>query len=271
MFMAGKAIPLCHGHRQDGQVIEPHSPEVLVVEQKDSVVWLTLNRPAKCNALDVELNEALLRTLQTIPSEASIVVVRGAGRHFCAGSDLKDLHQVDRTEAARVMQIELEACLALAGLPQLTVALTHGKCLGGGAILPLYCDLRIGRAGVSFMLPEVSLGWAPPYGLERLAASVPRPFALDMLLSGRVCGDEEALRQGWIQRLTKSGPEEHDLIAQLAGIPRPTLLDTLSLAATKDLKAIRAADDLAMKAFLNHFDTDHARGRIASFFEKKRS
>ncbi len=249
----------------------PAASDVLLTEKKGPVLWLTLNRPAKCNALDVELNQALLHAVKGIERETKIVVLRGAGKHFCAGSDLKDLYRVDRKEAERVMQIELEACLALAALPQLTIALLHGKCLGGGAILPLYCDLRVGRAGVEFSLPEVSLGWAPPYGIERLTAHVPPAFALDMLLTGRACRDEEALEQGWIQRLTQSEQEESELIDRLAQIPPHTLLDTLALARSKNVSAIRAADDGAMKAFLDHFDTDHARNKIASFFEKKRA
>ena len=245
--------------------------DVLLIERKGAVAVLTLNRPSKCNALSVEMNVALSLACASIPTDVGLVVLRGNGKHFCAGSDLKDLYDVDRKEAARVLRIELEACLALARLPQPTVALMHGKCLGGGAILPLYCDLRIGRVGMEVSLPEVSLGWAPPYGLECLRANVSKSFALEMLLSGRACGDREVLEHGWIHRLMNSEDEEQAYLERLMAIPRQTLTDTLALTAPKDLEAICAADHLAMEAFLNHFDTDHARKQIASFFEKKRS
>lgn len=248
----------------------PPSEEVLRIEQKGSVVFLTLNRPNKYNALSVELNEALLQAIQSLPIDSAVVVLRGEGKHFCCGSDLKDLYQVDRAEAERVIRIELEACLALAKLPQLTVASLHGKCFGGGAFLPLYCDFRIGHPGVEFALPEVSLGWVPPYGLERLRANVPQAFALDFLISGRICGDKEALEKGLVHRLMTT-EEELPFLEKLAQIPRTTMADTLSLGYPKDHALIRTADELALAAFLNHFDTDHARNKIASFVEKKRS
>jgi len=244
--------------------------DVLLVEQKGSVAWITLNRPNKCNALDTELNAALRTACQSLPKDVAIVVLRGNGRHFCAGSDLKDLYQVDRREAERVIRLEMEACQALAALPQLTIALVHGKCYGGGAFLPLYCDLRIGRAGVEFALPEVALGWVPPYGLERLLANTPRAFALEMLLSGRTCGEHEALEKGWIHRLMAEEAEEMSYVDALAAIPPQTLLDTCVLTSANNLQEMREADEKALAAFLDHFDTDQARNTVASFIEKKR-
>jgi len=245
----------------------PPSSEVLLTEQKGPILWLTLNRPNKYNALSVELNEALLRACGAVTDDVAVVVLRGEGKHFCVGSDLKDLYQVDRAEAERVLRIEMEACLALAALPQLTVAVLHGKCFGGGAILPLYCDLRIARAGVELAMPEVSLGWTPPYGIERMHANMARSFALEVLLTGRVCGDREAVERGWVHRLV-SAEEETPLLEKLAQISRRTLGDTL---APKNPEEIRQADENALAAFLDHFDTDHARNKIASFVEKKRS
>jgi enoyl-CoA hydratase len=245
------------------------SDSALRIERKGPVVYLTLDRPTKYNALSVELNEALTRACREVPDDVSVVVLRGEGKHFCVGSDLNDLYKVDRAEADRVLRIEIEACQALLALPQLTVAVMHGKCFGGGAFLPLYCDYRIGRPGVEIALPEVALGWIPPYGIERLNRYVPRAFALDMLLTGRVCSDREAVDRGWIHRLA-TAEEEQALIEKLAAVPPRTLRDVLQLAQERNVEAARPADDLALAAFANHFDTDHARNQIASFVEKKR-
>jgi enoyl-CoA hydratase/carnithine racemase len=247
------------------------SSDVLLVERKGPLVFITLNRPEKYNALNVDLNVAFTRALHSIAADAAVVVLRGAGKHFCAGSDLYDLYKVDRREAERVIRLEMEASHALAALPQLTVALVHGKCFGGGAFLPLYCDLRIGRADVEFACPEVSLGWAPPFGLERLLANLPSSFALEMLLSGRVCGDKEALEKGWLHWLTTTEEDEFSYLEKLAQIPRRTLIDTLALVRPKNLQEMQTADERALAAFLDHFDTDHARNKIASFVEKKRN
>lgn len=248
----------------------PHPP-VLTIERAGTVTWLTLNRPRKANALNLALNQALIEACRGLGPETAIVVLQGAGNHFCGGSDLLDLYQVDRAEAARVIKLEIDACHALAALPQLTVAMLHGKCYGGGAILPLYCDLRIGRSGVEFCLPEVGLGWAPPYGIERMESQLGRSFAIEMLLSGRTCNDQEALRHGWIAHLLAADPAEGiAYVNRLAQPPAPVLPDTLGLVSRKDLSRIKAADSKALEVFLDHFDTDHARAQIARFVEKKR-
>ena len=251
-------------------MITEASTAVLQVERTGSLVWLTLNRPSKCNALDVELNTALTAACKAIPADATVVVLRGAGKHFCAGSDLKDLYKVDRAEARRVIQLEIDACYALAALPQLTIALLHGKCYGGGAMLPLFCDLRIGVAGVDFALPEVALGWVPPYGIDRMAALVPHAFTMDLLLSGRTCGDAEALQQGLLSRITATSEDAQEYIRRIAEIPSQTLLDTVSLTRLKQQDAMRVADSVAFDAFLDHFDTDNARSKINSFMEKRK-
>lgn len=243
----------------------------LLLEQKGSIAWITLNRPNKCNALNTTLSMALTTACHSLAKDVAVVVLRGNGRHFCTGSDLTDLNHADRCAAEHVIRLEIGACHALAALPQLTVAIVHGKCYGGGALLPLYCDLRIGLSGVEFALPEVALGWVPPFGIERLLANTHRTFALEMLLSGRVCGDKEALEMGWIHRLLAAEDAGSSYLDMLAGIPRQTLADTRALTIARDLQQMCEADDKAFAAFLNHFDTDQARSMIASFVERKRS
>ncbi|MGH9342158.1 MAG: enoyl-CoA hydratase/isomerase family protein [Terriglobia bacterium] len=246
------------------------APECAVlVEQKGPVTWVTLNRPHKHNALNTEMSAALARACKALTRDVEIVVLRGSGKNFCAGSDVMDLYAVDSRAAAAVIQLEMDAGYAFAALPQLTIAVLHGKCCGGGAMLPLYCDMRIGYAGVELALPETRLGWAPPYGIERLVADTSAAFALDMLLTGRVCGDKEALASGWLQRLVNGEAEVSGLIEQLLQTPGQTRKDTLALARARRLPAAQKADGLAFEAFLNHFDTEYARQSIAAFVKRK--
>ena len=252
-------------------MIAPASSRVLTVEQKGSVVSITLNRPEKCNALSAELSTALLQACESLSNDAEIVVLRGNGKHFCAGSDLKELHGASLREAERIIQLEIDACGALASLPQLTIAVIHGKCFGGGAILPLYCDLRIGCPGVEFALPEVPFGWIPPYGLERMMAALPRPFSLDMLLSGRVCGEAEALEKGWIHWLESACEAQSSRLNQLLQLNHETLRDTVSFMVNKDLEQMRHADSTALHLFLQHFNTGYARSKIENYMNRRKS
>ena len=89
----------------------------------------------------------------------------------------------------------MDACFALSALPQSTVAVVHGMCFGGGAALPLYCDFRLGYPGVEFAIPEILIGWLPAWALNRMLMTLPLPFVLEMLLSGRSCSTQEALQR----------------------------------------------------------------------------
>lgn len=249
----------------------PVSSKILVVEQKGSIVSITLNRPEKCNALSAELSTALLHACESLNNDAEVVILRGNGRHFCAGSDLTELHAASLREAERLIQLEIDACHALASLPQLTIAVTHGKCYGGGAILPLYCDLRIGCPGVEFALPEVPFGWIPPYGLERMMAALPRSFSLEMLLSGRVSRDAEALEKGWIHWLEDDCGTRSSRLDQLLQLNQEIVRDTVSFMVDRDLEQMRQADRTLLHLFLQHLDTEHARSKLGNYMNKKRS
>jgi len=248
----------------------PVSSEILMVERKGSVLSITLNRPDKCNALSAELSTALLHACKSVSNDVEVVILRGSGRHFCAGSDLKELCAADLREAKRLIQLEIDACHALASLPPLTIAVTHGKCFGGGALLPLYCDIRIGLPGVEFALPEVPFGWIPPYGLERMMANIPRSHALDMLLSGRVCGDAEALEKGWIHWLESAHGTQSFHLDKLLQLNREMLRDTVSFMADKNPEQMRESDQNALYLFLQHLKTEYAQSKLESFMGKQR-
>ena len=241
--------------------------KVVTIEQERSIVTITLNRPDKCNALSAGLSTVLVQACESVSSDADIVILRGNGRHFCAGSDLRELQAANLQEAERLIQLEIDACHAIASLPQLTIAITHGKCYGGGAILPLYCDLRIGLPGVEYALPEVPFGWIPPYGLHQMMKALPPSFALEMTLSGRTCREAEALDKGWIHWLERDG-ETPSHLNQVLQLNPETLRDTVSLIANKNLEQMRRSDRAALHLFLKHLNSEHARSKLAKFKTK---
>lgn len=246
------------------------SSEILTVEQKESVVSLTLNRPDKCNALNAKLCSALIEACESLNNDVEVVILRGNGLHFCAGADLKELCGADRREVERAIQFQIDACHALASLPQPTIAIIQGKCYGGGAFLSLYCDLRIGCIGVEFALPEVRFGWIPPYGLERMMVALPRSFGLEMLLSGRTCGDAEALEKGWIHSLVENSDIQSSFLDRVLQLSREPFVDTVSLMQDKDPERMRQADLHSLQLFLRHFHTNYARSELNNYFDRRR-
>jgi enoyl-CoA hydratase/carnithine racemase len=245
---------------------------MILEHRTGSVAWLHLNRATKCNALCLSLNQAIIDSCKRLEHDpnTSVVVLAGEGRHFCAGVDLHDLYGADRAEAERVIRVAMEACWALAALPQLIIALLHGKCLGGGAMLPLYCDLRVGDGSVILALPEVQLGWPPPYGIASLQSRLGRERALHYLLSGESCTARDALLQGWLDVLVEDRAAAEAYVQKIGVIETMLLQSTLCLTPRPDLETVRAVDEQALIAFLDAFDTEEAKRAVAGFVERRK-
>ncbi len=124
-----------------------------------ATIWL--NRPERSNAFDQQMLDELAREFFARASDEStrIVVLRGIGKHFCAGADLNARDGEQEASAAHASLIDVLA--ALEALPKPTVAVVHGAAVGGGAALAACCDIVIAAEGAFFSIPEVRVGMAP--------------------------------------------------------------------------------------------------------------
>ncbi|MBX6375943.1 MAG: enoyl-CoA hydratase/isomerase family protein, partial [Acetobacteraceae bacterium] len=131
-------------------------------ETRGRVLLLTLDRPAKRNALDRALCEALLAALGET-GDAAALVVAGAGPSFCAGADLGEWRALEADPAAREARAALgEALLAAPGeVPKPVVAAVHGAAMGAGAALALGCDMVVMAEGARLGYPEARQGIFP--------------------------------------------------------------------------------------------------------------
>jgi enoyl-CoA hydratase len=153
---------------------------------------LTLNRPDKLNALDTATFEELDAHLAELEAQDSIgcVVLRGAGRAFCAGADLGDI-------AAATVTFKPMVIDRLAALPQPTIAAVHGVCMTGGLELALGCDFIIADATARFADTHGKWGLLGAWGMsQRLPRRIGTSAAKSMMLSSRTVGAEEALSLG---------------------------------------------------------------------------
>ncbi|MGB1188826.1 MAG: enoyl-CoA hydratase/isomerase family protein [Pseudomonadales bacterium] len=137
------------------------SESLLVTERDGDVLTMVLNRPKAMNALNSELMsaiEAWARSL--IDDPARVVIIRGAGKHFCAGADLKPSARPKPAlvQARRDAQLGGRMLRALADIPQVTIAAVHGAALGGGLCIPTACDFRVAAEDALGGYPEVNLG-----------------------------------------------------------------------------------------------------------------
>jgi enoyl-CoA hydratase len=235
-----------------------------------AVARLTLARPGALNALNREMAASLERALDAVAaSSAGAVIVRGEGRAFCAGNDIKEMPQLGPAEAEALSRRWAEIMDRFARLPQVTIAAIHGHALGGGCMLAAAQDLRIAAASARFGLPEVTLGFNPSYGIARLLDVVGGGPARDLLLTGRAIGADEALRIGLVTEVVSDealASTAEALAAHVAGLPRA------GLAATKAVVAeIRAGHPgTEAQAYAAALRTDAgARARIAAFSSRK--
>lgn len=253
------------------------SAELLIEEQEcGRIVLVTLNRPAKRNALSRSLARALSATFADLARRRdlrAIVLTGGGDRAFCAGADLterRSLSPADQT--AHTHEINAAAD-AVATVPVPVIAAIRGYALGGGSELALACDLRVGGEDATFGFPEVRIGMYPGAGgVLRLPALVGPGAARDLLYTGRRIDASTAFRIGLIDRLV---PADEVLPAALAlakeiaaNAPLAVRALKAALARTTGLPPDRAGEIIMrMRASLDG-TRDYAEG-LAAFAEHR--
>jgi methylglutaconyl-CoA hydratase len=164
---------------------------------------LVLDRPP-VNALGRELVDDLLTACETLQGdvEARCVVVRSAGKHFCAGADLKERQGMTLDEVRAFVPRLAAVCNALAALPMPTIAAVNGTAAGGGCEVALGCDLRILAEDATIGLRETALAILPGAGgTQRLPRLVGPATAKRWIFTGKMHGAAEALADGVAQQV----------------------------------------------------------------------
>ncbi len=161
------------------------------------VVWITLDRPGRLNAIDLDMRDQLWDALTLLRDDASIrvAVFAGAGdRAFSAGADVTEFGTAPSLMAARAARLERDLWGLMAALRLPLIAAIHGYAYGAGLELSMYCDLRVAAEDARFALPEVTLGYIPSAGgTQTVPRAVGRSDALRLATTGDPIGAAEAL------------------------------------------------------------------------------
>ena len=178
------------------------------LEREGTVAVVVLDNPPE-NRLTQEMVASLSDAVSALEGdwEVRAVVVTGAGGgSFCEGLDLEEWSRLTPKAAQDALQAGFTAFWGLEHLTKPTVAGIEGACRGAGAELALACDFRVAGTSASFAFPEVDLGWMPSHGgTARLARTVGRSPALEILLSSRTLSAKEASEIGLVDRVVPSG------------------------------------------------------------------
>lgn len=202
--------------------------------REGSLARITLDRPHRRNAFDQATTRSLMAALDEVAgrSDLAVVVLEGAGDHFCAGWDLSEfgrLAAADDREVVDYMVENVRLLRRVAEIPQFTVALVQGYAIGFGAALAVSADLAVADPGARFYFPEADLGIVPAVVLPALVESLGVGGALlSVLCSGRLAADE-ALAAGMIGMV--AGPEaREEMVKRLADISPSVVRATKGLA-----------------------------------------
>ena len=205
--------------------------ETILFDKKGHIAYITLNRPHVLNIYNVRMRDEMYEALSAVKADGDVhvVIIRGAGeKAFCTGADLSEFLSAPAPTGARHVRWQRDVWGLFLNLPQPVIAALHGYVFGSGIEMAMCCDIRIAAEDAVFGLPEVALGIIPAAGATQ---TVPRIIglgpALDLLLTGRRVGAQEALEMKLVNRI----------------VPRPDLQDEAEALAKKidsfDQKAVR--------------------------------
>jgi len=201
------------------------------VDRQGAVAIITINKPARRNALGEESVVGLRDALDDLvrDAECRAVVLTGAAPAFCSGSDLKELGLMSVPEMCAHEAKTAQVARRIGMLPLPVVAAVEGYALGGGMILALCCDVVVTARSARWDLPEVRNGWLPPWGLQALMARVGPVNARLLTWSITSVDGTEALRLGVADTMSEDGAalsRAVDLAEKLAALPAEAVQST---------------------------------------------
>jgi enoyl-CoA hydratase len=250
----------------------------LLTTKANGVGWITINRPDKLNALNVEtvveLRSAFLE-FQEDP-EVRVVILTGSGeKAFIAGADISQFVGLDEARAKEYAVRGQEVTALIENLKKPVIAAINGYALGGGTEFALACHIRIAAETAKMGQPEVKLGLIPGYGgTQRLARLVGKGKALELILSGRTIDAKEAYETGLVNRVVP--------LAELAGACEKLAQEIIAnapLALQYSIQAINQGLDQTLKdglrteagLFGRTFASEDSQEGAKAFLEKRKA
>ena len=218
----------------------------VLLEVKDGIGYITINRPAALNALSSEVLTDLNLVLDEVEKHEDIrvVIVSGQGdKAFVAGADIKEMDQMSPIQAFEYMTYANDTFTRLSDLTQPTIAVLNGYALGGGLELALSTDIRIGFEKTMVGFPEVGLGIIPGFaGTQRMSRLIGTSKTKELIYTARIVKGNEAYDLGILNKLV---PAE-ELLSSAAELAK-SIMKNAPLAVEKAKHVIQVGSELPLK------------------------
>lgn len=248
--------------------------ENILVDTEGRVGIVTLNRPQALNALNVDLMNEVVEAALTFDADPGIgaILVKGSERAFAAGADIKEMQEQSYQDV--LLHDWFAAWDRFAAVRTPTIAAVSGYALGGGCEIAMMCDVLLAADTAQFGQPEITLGTIPGIGgSQRLTRAVGKAKAMDLVLTGRRMGAEEAERAGLVSRIVPVAELDATALAvatTIAGMSLPAAMvakEAVSVALETSLaEGIR----FERRTFHATFALDDRTEGMAAFTEKRK-
>jgi enoyl-CoA hydratase len=247
---------------------------LILLERREAVAIIRLNRPEKRNALSRAMLEELRIVFEQFETEQALtaVILTGSGDAFCAGTDIAELADLDQDEARATSERGQSVCNQIENCSVPVIGAINGIAAGGGCELALACHLRIVSPEAQFTLPETSLGVIPAYGgTHRLPREIGYSRALEVTLTGVEITAKRAVELGLVNRIADSDVlVAAELLAKNMSKLAPLAIRGCLKAVMRGLE-LPLAEGLALESeiFASLFDTQDVREGTRAFLEKR--
>lgn len=248
--------------------------ETLLVERRDEVGIITLNRPKALNALNSTVMKEMRHIMASFTADDSIgsVVITGSEKAFAAGADIKEMQSLDFVDA--YLGDFIGGWDDVAAFRKPVIAAVSGFALGGGCELAMMCDFIIASDTAKFGQPEITLGIIPGMGgSQRLVRAVGKAKAMDLILTGRMMDAAEAERAGLVSRIVTPErllDEAVEAATRIATLSRASVL--MAKESVDRAFEVPLAEGLRFERRLFHslFATQDQKEGMAAFVDKRK-
>jgi enoyl-CoA hydratase/carnithine racemase len=217
---------------------------------KEGIATVTINRPEKRNALNTAVLEGLEHCFHRLEADPNVrvVVIRGEGKAFCSGVDLRELSLHQGSDDPEAMVLRVLQQIERSRHP--TIAMVHGDAFAGGCVLALHCDLRVASDAARFAMPLARLGLVVPFPLVlKLVETIGSAFTKELLFAGAPMDARRAYEIGMLHQLVPAGELEGATYA---------LARTIADNAPLSLASMKAAilRSISLRETISHRDLD---------------
>jgi enoyl-CoA hydratase len=247
-----------------------------LVEKKENIGIIKINRPNNLNALNKDTIIELTKAVEELEKDKNIkvVILTGEGKAFIAGADIKQMKDMNPSEAKKFAEMGHKLTMSIEKSRFPFIAAVNGYALGGGCEVMMACDIAIACASAKIGQPEINLGIHPGFGgTQRLPRLVGRIKAKELLLTGDNIDANEAHRIGLINIVVPDDKlmEEAEKIAGKIAAKSTVQTDFIKTLVNKGMDVdLNKACNLEISYFSKSFETEDQKEGMNAFLEKRK-